>query len=553
MSIRWQLLLSHLAVVAVAAVAMVIVARLSVDRAVDQLSLANHRLSETVLTKSGERLVMAQAQAVAQELARLLAGRDSADYAALRRDQALRAIATQDIRSQFGPAGYTDVYDQTGLAVLHPNKTVEGRNFAEWREKFPQMWELVRNSLHTPVSQGYYDFIDKNNAPRKKFMAMVHVPRTKLIVVAAVDIDSYFKPVQARIAAEGQRIKDQALDQVWGHILAGLAAAMLIGLACALFFAQRISQPVRHLAQGVAALGGGDFSVAVRADGAREIKALAQAFNRLGGELVAHIERLKAETAARLAVASEMKVARQIQESLLPSTFPPFPEKRELRLYAINQPAKDVAGDFYDFFLVGPERLALVMGDVSGKGVPAALFMTMTRTLLRNICPDEPDPARALAKANELLCQDNDASMFVTLFLAYYEIDSGRMVYANAGHNDPCVIAADGAARCFGRMGDVALGALAGQSYAAGWLDLAPGETLALYTDGITEAPSPDGREFGMDRFEQLLTANADRDVEDICRLVVEAANQFQAGERFDDVTIMLLRRAATEQNPSIG
>lgn len=547
MTIRTQILLSFTAVIALTLALMTVFASIMVEDAVDEVTAANLDLSKSVMTSAGEALVMHQARAVANELALMMSNRDITDYDGLRADNALRAVGTQDILADNGKSGYVDVYDKTGVAVLHPNKKVEGRNFKEWSDKYPDMWRLVERSFDVSESSGYYSFLDTQNKTRRKFMSMIHVPGTNFIVVAAVYIDAYFNPVHKMIQRAASNTRTKALDKFWGILLAGFVLAVVLGLGGAVWFSLRLSRPISELVAAVGAIGRGDFGAKVRVSGSAEISDLATAFNNLGQELTEYMERLKVETAARQAAASEMKIARQIQESLLPSTFPPFPEKKQMQLYAVNQPAKEVAGDFYDFFLVDHNLLALVMGDVSGKGVPAALFMTMTRTLLRNICPEEPDPAKALAKANDLLCQDNDASMFVTLFLAYYHIDSGEMIYANAGHNDPYIVAVDGSVRSFGRMGDIALGAMGGLSYTRAEERLEHDDMLVLYTDGITEAPSPVNEEFGEPRFEKLLTDSAEKSLEDICTKVVDEVNEFQQGGRFDDVTIMLVRRRQTE------
>ncbi len=543
MKIRTQMLISFTAVVAITLFMMTLFSSIMVEEAVNEVTSTNLDLSQSVLTSAGEALVIKQARAAAHELAYLMHGKDIKDYKVLRADNVLRAVATQDILTDYGKSGYIDVYDDKGVAVLHPNEKVEGRNFKEWADKYPDMWQLVERSFSVPESSGYYSFLDTQNRPRKKFMSMIHIPGTNFIVVAAVYIDAYFAPVHKLIQTSAENTSANALNKVWNILLVGFVLAIILGLCGAAWLSLRLTRPINELVQGVSAVGQGDFQVKVSGTGSAEIGELAEAFNNLGHELTGYMRRLEAEAAARQAVASEMQIARQIQESLLPSTFPPFPEKRHMQLYAVNQPAKEVAGDFYDFFLVGNSLLALVMGDVSGKGVPAALFMTMTRTLLRNICPDEPDPAKALARANDLLCQDNDASMFVTLFLAYYNIDTGQMLFANAGHNDPYIVSATGQVARFGRMGDIALGAMSGLSYTSDTISLGVDDCLVLYTDGITEAPSPENEEYGEPRFERFLADRVGQPLKDICNEVVEDVNKFQNDERFDDVTIMLVRR----------
>jgi sigma-B regulation protein RsbU (phosphoserine phosphatase) len=241
---------------------------------------------------------------------------------------------------------------------------------------------------------------------------------------------------------------------------------------------------------------------------------------------------------------SEVRIARHIQESLLPRTFPPFPDHPELSLFASNIPAKEVAGDFYDFFFIDEERLVLTIADVSGKGIPAALFMAVCRTLLKDVCLEVDDPAIALARVNRALCQDNDACMFVTLYLAYYEVATGRLTFANAGHEEALLLDPSGSAKPFGRMGDIALGVVCDQSYRRGEVRLARGETLFLYTDGVHEAFSPAAEPYGRKRLGRLLSKAHHLPVEELAGAVLTDLATFQQDRQHDDITLLVLRRA---------
>ncbi len=306
-----------------------------------------------------------------------------------------------------------------------------------------------------------------------------------------------------------------------------------------------LTRPLQRLTASARAMAEGDLSV--RVSGVRpgdEVGDLAEAFNTMGGRLTEYLARIKEEIAARQAVESEIKIARQIQESLLPRTFPPFPHRPEFSLFGHNLAAKEVAGDFYDFFFVDDDRLVLVIADVSGKGVPAALFMAVTRTLFRDVCVTEADPAAALGQVNRVLCQDNEANMFVTVFLAYYQVSTGRIVYANGGHNEVILVGPEGEARAFGQRGDVALGVLDEYTFTSRTAGVEPGETLVFYTDGVTEAPSPDGEMFGETRLMELISNLRSEPVDVICRRIMDQVSDFQQGAQFDDITMMALRRS---------
>ena len=521
---------------------------------VEDITQANYMLSKKILTSFGEDLVRLQAQSLAKELSLILRDRPSLDYDQLRRDEGLRKIATQDILTRWGPAGYMDVLDNTGLAVLHPNKNVEGRNFAEWADKFPEMWALVKRSFTEKEVRGYYTFIDRHNKTRRKYMVLIQVPDTPLIVVGAVNIKQFFLPVWNKISLAAEISKDQANQNIWlagdealfkmrRATALGLLAALIVGLGFAVWFSASISRPIHALQDGLANMGRGEFKIQVEPTGMAEIQQLGQSFNLLGEQLIDYTERLKEETAAREAVMGDFRAARQIQETLLPHDFPAFPERTDFSLHAANVAAKEVAGDFYDFFFIDKDRLALLIADVSDKGLPAALFMAVTRTLFRDICPNEPNPAKAVERANLVLCEDNEACMFVTLILAYYDTRTGLLDYVNAGHNEAFVLKAGPHCSGFGLQGGRALGIVTDQQYKPGQANLAEGDLLVLYTDGLTEASSPEGEFFGKERFQDLLCAHADAPVETITERVMDAVEDFQKGEHFDDMTMLILRR----------
>jgi sigma-B regulation protein RsbU (phosphoserine phosphatase) len=209
-------------------------------------------------------------------------------------------------------------------------------------------------------------------------------------------------------------------------------------------------------------------------------------------------------------------------------------------------PAKEIAGDFYDFFLLSPDVLSLLIADVSGKGIPAAMFMAVTRTIIRNLEKEGMSPAQILDRANELLCEDNPQSMFVTIFIAHYNTKTGQLLYANGGHNPPYRLSEDGTLHEFECATEPMMGVFEGQEYSDKEVALDPGDYLVLYTDGVTEAHAPDGHMFGEERFENLLHGHASESPEKICKDVLETVDNFQMQHRFDDVTLLILRRNQT-------
>ena len=322
-------------------------------------------------------------------------------------------------------------------------------------------------------------------------------------------------------------------------MLGGLGLIILVVLMVSI----RITRPIGRLAVAVRELAAGNLGARVRGVRSRdEIGEVAQAFNGMVRSLNQHVEALTRETEARKAVESELLVARRIQSSLLPSRFP---NRSEFDLHAMNVPAKQVAGDFFDFFFLDEERLAFLIADVSGKGVPAALFMAMTRTVLRAQAVTGAEPAAVLNRANRIIVSDNEQTMFVTLFFGHYHMRTGQIVYANAGHNPPCIGGADGQVRRLSGSTGPILGVFGDRRYQQRQTFLNARDSLVLYTDGVTEAMDEAGVQFQLDHLERIVGQNPAASPEEMCGLVVQTVEEYRSHPQQDDVTMMVLRRNA--------
>jgi sigma-B regulation protein RsbU (phosphoserine phosphatase) len=248
-----------------------------------------------------------------------------------------------------------------------------------------------------------------------------------------------------------------------------------------------------------------------------------------------------------VAIQQDLVVARNIQQSILPKVFPPFPERNDFDIYAGMTPAKEVGGDFYDFFLIDKERLGLVIGDVSGKGIPAAIFMAVSRTLLKATAMKGLPPSECLAYVNDLLCLESTAAMFVTIFYGIFNTTTGEIEYSNGGHNPPYIMKADGKVQPLEMAGGIALGVMEGMSYDVNRIELQPGDGIFLYTDGVTEAFNAEGVMYTDQRLEQLLTGQNSQSIKAIVQKVFKNVSDFSTGmEQSDDITILSMRRAAT-------
>lgn len=249
-----------------------------------------------------------------------------------------------------------------------------------------------------------------------------------------------------------------------------------------------------------------------------------------------HLEDVKRER-----LENELQMAAKIQESMLPMTFPPFPERKEFDLFASMDPAREVCGDFYDFFLIDEDHLGLVIADVSGKGIPAALFMSVSKAMIKNCAMSGLSPAAALEAVNRQTCENNQDSMFVTVWIGVLEISSGKLTAANAGHEYPALKSPDGSFALFKDPHGLVVGGIANMIYREYELQLTPGTKLFVYTDGVPEATNTDKKLFGTERMLAALNQNKDADPEVLLRSVRRAVDSFVGdAEQFDDLTMLL-------------
>ena len=241
-------------------------------------------------------------------------------------------------------------------------------------------------------------------------------------------------------------------------------------------------------------------------------------------------------------IESELSLARDIQAHMLPAIFPPFPEHTEFDIYALMNPAKEVGGDFYDFFMVDDDHLAIVMGDVSGKGVPAALFMVIAKTLIKNYTQNKMSAGQVFNSVNELLCEGNETGVFVTAWLGVLDIHTGQMTYVNAGHTPP-VIHHEGKTEYLQCRRGFVLGGLENVRYRTGELTLKKGDILYLYTDGVTEAENIQKQLYGNDRLLEVIDKHADGSMTSLCMAIKQSVDAYsEEVEQFDDITMLAIR-----------
>ena len=227
---------------------------------------------------------------------------------------------------------------------------------------------------------------------------------------------------------------------------------------------------------------------------------------------------------------------------MLPSDFPPFPERAEFDLWASMKPAREVGGDFYDFYLIDDDHLALTIADVSGKGIPASLFMMTSKAILKSIAMQSKTPSEILQETNDLICSNNRLDMFVTVWLGILELSTGRLFAANAGHEYPALKRADGKFRLIRDKHGLVIGGMENVKYTEYELQLHPGDKLFVYTDGVPEATDTAQQMFGSDRLIEALNAGGETSPEQVLKNVHSAVDAFvRDAEQFDDLTMLCL------------
>ena len=336
------------------------------------------------------------------------------------------------------------------------------------------------------------------------------------------------------------------------YALVLILLTLAMAWAFARYFRRTLVEPVNQIAQAAETYARDRWNGAENADHfsrralnihtGDEVENLSLVMADMERDLNSFEEDLTRITAERERIHTELALATRIQADMLPNVFPPFPDRTEFDLYATMTPAKEVGGDFYDFFLADEDHLVLLIADVSGKGIPAALFMMASMILLDNAAMTVCEPGRVLEIVNEQICGNNREEMFITVWLGVLEISTGILTAANAGHEFPALRQGGGPFRLFHDKHGFVVGGLDGMKYRTYTLRLEPGDKLFLYTDGVAEAGDGDNAMFGMDRMLAALNQTPDAAPERLLSAVKDAVDSFvQGAPQFDDMTMLCL------------
>ena len=431
-------------------------------------------------------------------------------------------------RTSIYRSGYAFLISQSGVFVSHPNKNLImnesvfsiaeatgdsalrhiGRNMIHGKEGFVP---LNRN-LTGKVSRMYYAPLQSSGwslgvvVPEDELLADLHTLILKLVLIGVI-----------------------------GFTLLFLVIISISG---------KMTRPISTLADKTLEIAKGNLDVELPVSKSNdEIADLTTSFENMRSALKEYIIDLKETTAIKERIESELRIAHTIQMSFLPKHFPPFPEKQEFDIYATLIPAKEVGGDLYDFFLLDDRHLFFSIGDVSGKGVPAALFMAVSKTLMKGIASENIPPSSILERTNQELCVDNDTMMFCTVFCGILNFMTGELAYANAGHNPPLIIESSGSKpRWLNVTPEIMLGVMEDAVYSTQVTIMKPGDSLILYTDGVTEAMDHENKLYSNDRLIRTLQTEKSDCAQEIVENILLSVREFVGTvAQSDDITVLSL------------
>ena len=426
--------------------------------------------------------------------------------------------------------------------ALKPGETAEDVDFCElgYREEYmeggkeatysiykqnpPEEIELVNDDKYGYIASAYSPVFDSNGEP-----------------VAVVGVDVYMPDLQ-------ENMRDFLVVVIAAIFLVVLAAILM----CFFFVKRKIVNPInkiRDASKSMVENLENEDSIDVSVKTGNEIEELFDSFKEMYGDVQDYIKELEGVTAEKERIGAELDVAKHIQASMLPCIFPAFPERSEIDIYATMEPAKEVGGDFYDFFMVDDTHLAIVMADVSGKGVPAALFMVIGKTLIKDHTTPGIYLGKVFTEVNQLLCESNSEELFITAFEGVLDLVTGEFVYVNAGHEMPFICKAGGNFEPYKIRAAFVLAGMEGMKYRAGSMTLEPGDKIFQYTDGVTEATNINNELYGMDRLGAILNKVKTGTPHDILPAVKKDIDSFVGeADQFDDITMLCLEYKAKMQ-----
>jgi sigma-B regulation protein RsbU (phosphoserine phosphatase) len=452
-----------------------------------------------------------------------------------------------------GENSYALLIDKDGKVIASPQMTADTTEFTDIMTDTT----LPAYEVRDQIMSGNTGVVLTKAGIYYAYAPITAADWTLAIHVQASDITQAVTQVHDSITSITTSTAATMRQNILGSILVFLISCILIVALVALLsgrFADNLVKPLLLLRDDVGQIAGGNLDHRAEIHSNDEIGDLAGAFNSMTISLEKYIRDLTAVTAEKQRIGAELDVARQIQSSMLPCIFPAFPDRCEFDIYATMNPAKEVGGDFYDFFMVDDTHLAIVVADVSGKGVPAALFMVIGKALIKDHTQQGKDLGQVFTEVNDLLCESNSEGLFITAFEGVLDFATGEFQYVNAGHEMPYISHAGGRFEALHMTPGFVLAGMAGMKYKHGTITLQPGDKIFQYTDGVTEATSAQQELYGKDRLEAVLNTVNTCTPAQILPAVKQSIDGFvKEAPQFDDITMLCLEYKARGKNTGGG
>lgn len=463
-------------------------------------------------------------------------------------DVTIQTINQKIINTQIGELGYAFLLDNKGNVIARPELSSQDK---KWDESFetgnmllsdnPALAAIAKN-----MTEGKKGITMCSLSDGDKYIAYAPLNNTKWSMAIVLPVEEIIAPAlntQSKIneyTDETSTIINLEAEKVRNTYLILFIIIIFMVAATSLLLARTIVNPITTLIKGAKALGSGDLDSRVHINSGDELETLAGSFNKMADDLQEYMVELQRTTAEKTRLIKELEIAKGIQRSFLPEKEPDI---SGIDIAASNVAATEVGGDFYDFIPIAKDQWGLTIADVAGKGVPAALFMALSRTLVRASTTGNPNVSESIEKANELICADAKTGMFVTLFYAILDAKKKRLRYVNAGHNPPLLLKQQKGNTVLLKAKGIALGVIENIELEEEEIQLEKGDLITLFTDGVTEAINQKEEQFGQQRLLTLIEENRGLSACEIISKIEAEVTAFSGGQpQFDDITLMIIK-----------
>lgn len=466
----------------------------------------------------------------------------------------MRTVNEAVLNTEIGESGYAFLVNEKGQVIFSPKEEGETAAIADADMDLRKSGNRELAVLAKRMTEGKSGIGELTLDGKEVYLAYAPLESLGWSFVTVMDVEEVVAPAKKsqneilQLTKEAAKKQDGAIrDMLFVFLVVTAAATLLISFFCAAY-TRKLTDPIKRLTEDVAKIDGGNLDYRISLATGDEVEDLGNAFNHMTAKIQQYIENLSSVMTEKERIRTEIEVASRLQADMLPDGAHAFGDREEFSLSASMTPAKGVGGDFYDFFLLDEDHLALIMADVSGKGVPAALFMVVSRTLLRNCLKKDIPLSKALWEVNNSLCENNTNSMFVTVWAGVLTISTGMLNFVNAGHCRPLIKSEDGSCEYETGGKGFVLAGMEDTDYEENRIRLKKGDTLLLYTDGVTEAADPEDRLYGEDRLKEFVSALPDMNGKELLFQIWTDINRFQKErEQFDDITMLSLQYQGME------